>query len=160
LYSFLGIMLFVTTAGFGYQQLNFSGTWIRNDKKCVVDNDLAPNSIPVKLVVTQSNNQFDIIRSIANKGGDTTVYKEKLSLNGAPASSVIPPALNKKSTLVWKSGSSELLQSATYSDSEGNIVQKNDGTWTLLDGGKTLQIKTVVKKGDITYNWTGVFEKK
>ncbi|HZY35564.1 MAG TPA: hypothetical protein VFE53_02885 [Mucilaginibacter sp.] len=154
----LAIVLLLAATSIKAQQVDFSGNWTRNTKKCDAG-DLSINSIPVGLSVKQDTRQITITRISKNYKGDTTAYMETLKSDGSSASTVIKSNLDKKANVSWSPDKKTLTETADYADDSGNPVQKAKELWALDDNGKTLQIQLTLMVNGQDHVLTEVYDR-
>jgi hypothetical protein len=140
------------------QKPNFSGAWKRNTEKCD-PGTLSINSIPVSLDVVQIKNKIDIKRTSKNRLDSTFIYTETLGFDGSKAISVPKVGIKKTSSIQWTTDPNGFIDTADYTDDQGNLVQTIKETWTLEDGGNTLKILSLLFADGQTYHLTQIFEK-
>ncbi|HTD99012.1 MAG TPA: hypothetical protein VK668_06975 [Mucilaginibacter sp.] len=141
------------------QVTNFTGTWKRNTDKCDAGN-LSVNSIPISISVEQSKSQIQIKRVSKSAQGDSTAYTEKIKFDDSSVTSGVKPNLNKSATVAWSIDQKQLIETANYTDGQGNPMQKVKENWSLSDDGKTLTIQTIILADGKDYQLTEVFDKK
>ncbi|MBN2410771.1 hypothetical protein JXQ31_03695 [candidate division KSB1 bacterium] len=73
-----GLLLLDVFAG---DQLDFSGEWVLNENKSMLDEN-GTNFLPSKLMVTQKGNDITIVKTFQREYEDDFVIEEKLTLDG------------------------------------------------------------------------------
>ncbi len=141
------------------QGINFSGKWIRNDSLSDAG-ELSLNSIPVEIIVVHNGSQIEINRISKNANGEIINYTERINLGGSPASSVVKPNMNKNSTMDWSVDHMFLNATASYTDDQGGSIQKKKETWSLINNGKSLQIKSIMEFDGQSVPMTQMYDKR
>jgi len=149
-----------TTLTLRAQTSNFSGTWKRNTEQTRIEGRLTINSVPTAITVHQTKDSITIERNSINGNGEKFSYTEKLKAGGAGSESSPKPNLKKNSSVKWSADSKSLLETATYTDNQGNEVQKLSDTWTLEADGKRLRSVSVLSYDGQTATINAVFEKQ
>jgi len=159
-FQILTVLFLISSAGLKAQQVtNFTGTWIRNTDKCDIGDHLVINTVPVRVVINQDEKQIEIKRVQIHEQGDTAAYTEKIKFDGSAGKSVVRQNSNKSSTGAWSADHKQFLETANYTDDQGNPTQKAKETWSLSEDGKTLTFQIVLVAGDKDYELTEVFDK-
>lgn len=142
------------------QEINFSGNWKRNTEKCYTIG-ITVSSIPVEVQLKQSPLTFEITRTIDGNDNKIPAYAEVLKFDGSYSQPVIvDDNKNRKSTIHWSADHKALIEQSEYIDDKGDHIQKKTETITLMNGSKTLMIKSVIDDGDRLYKMVGIFDRK
>jgi hypothetical protein len=156
----LTLLFLITSAGLKAQQItNFAGAWVRNTEKCDVGDHFVINTVPIRVVISQDAKQIEIKRVQIHGQSDTAAYTEKIKFDGPAGNSIVRQNLNKSSTGAWSGDHKQFIETANYTDDQGNPMQKVKETWTLSEDGKILTFQIVLVVGDMDYELTEVFDK-
>lgn len=150
----------IISSAFTLINVDFSGTYSRNTEQSKGGPGISINSIPTGLAIKQDNKHLSITRTQKYGSGEIVTYTEILNVDGTQSETKIDAATKRQSTIQYAADKQSFTETSTYIDSKGNATQHKTETWTLLNGGKTLEIKLDGKNGNDEYTWTGVFDKK
>jgi hypothetical protein len=131
---------------------NFSGNWALNEAK----SELGQRGRAAKTIkVEQKDNAITITRTTAGfNGGEDVTTTETLGFDGKEVQSTGFGNSTRKSTLAWAAdGQTMTVNSNTSMERNGQTFEfSGKETWTLIDGGKSISIVTVVtsQRGEST----------
>ena len=154
--ALLGILAYPVAAQAAHP--DFSGTWVLDPAKTVVDGQMeAPTA--VTSVVVQVGDSLSVDQKVTGSFGEQAL-KKVWKVDGkawANAFSYQGVAMTLSTTLRWNGA---VLTMHTTSDYQGNAIDQSE-TWTLSADGKTLTDSTSTSvNGDYYASLTLVLNKK
>lgn len=130
------------------QKVNFSGYWKLNKEKSDFGK-ISPNSAPVRATVKQESKQIIVEWSQVYGTGDSTVYTEKLNLDGTPSEARIIDGKVKTSLVKWSEDGMKLMVTSRYSSGmTGQVV------WSLVDNGRVLMLQRTINGNDYPVSYS------
>jgi mannan endo-1,4-beta-mannosidase len=130
-------------------RINFSGEWIFNEERSVLDN-FGMSSIPYKMKVTQGENDFAIQKTIILEYTDDMITNENLTLDGKECASEFwnSPRITKAT---WSQKNDTLfVDSKVMGKRNGQKLEMvSHESWTLHDRGTILSLK------QYSHSWWG-----
>jgi mannan endo-1,4-beta-mannosidase len=123
------------------QPPDFSGEWVLNEEKSVLDN-FGANSIPYKLNIFQKGNQITIKETKILEYADDEITEEKMTLDGKEYESEFWHSTHVKTATRSKEGKTMIFESkVTFNigDQKSEMITKE--VWTLMEYGEVLSIE-------------------
>jgi mannan endo-1,4-beta-mannosidase len=122
-------------------ETNFSGIWVINEDKSVLDN-WGVGNLPYTLNITQQENKLSIRKSYILEYADNRVEEEELSLDGQEHISEMWDSPQIK-TAKWSIQQDTLLITSKVTVNRGDRTAEMSSkeSWYLQDRGKVLMIK-------------------
>jgi len=151
--SLLAILM-LSLAATANAQVNFTGFW-KLSKENSDFGKLPPNSAPVIQNITQDKSKINVERHQIYANGDSTVYTEKLNLDGKSSEIAIKGDQKKTSTIKWSEDNKTLNIVSSYS----NGIKAKE-SWSLAANGKLLTIEREAVIKDVPYKVKYVYDKQ
>jgi hypothetical protein len=121
-------------------QPDFSGEWIFNEDKSVLDN-WGPSFLPYKLEINQNGNDLNIKSTFIKEFEDNRIEEENLTLDGKECKLEFQNSPRIKTANWSEKSDSLIIVSKTTMHRGGQPMEiVSTETWTLQENGKTLSI--------------------
>lgn len=140
--------------------VDFSGTWVLNEEKCVLDNFGVGNQA-YKMEITQKENSLGVRRHFIVEWADDRIAEETLTLDGKEIKSEFFNS-PRVATVNWSAGGEALLvESRVTFNRRGQISEMvTRETWSVRERGQILSIQQVSSSFRGERKITLVFEKQ
>ncbi len=123
------------------QPTDFSGEWIFNEEKSILDN-FGASSIPYKLNISQQGNHITIKRTQILEYADDEITEEKLTLDGKEYESDFRNSPRTTKVNWSKDGKTLIFESSVEFNMGGRKSKMvTNEVWSLIKYGEVLQIK-------------------
>jgi mannan endo-1,4-beta-mannosidase len=121
--------------------VNFSGKWIFNEEKSILNN-VGASSLPYKIEIVQNENEIIIKRTVLLEYADDKTTEEKLTLDGKENKSAFMSSL-QTTTAQFKQGKDTLfIQSkVTMQRGDQRVEMMTNENWILQEKGTILSIQ-------------------
>ena len=137
--SWLTALLFSVNL-FAAEELDFTGTWMFNEEKSVLD-DMGMAFIPYKLVISKRDSELTVQKTFTMQSGEDMVIDEKMTLDGKECKSEIwnSPRIT---TANWSATGDTLnVEMRITFNQDGNINEMLlQEAWSMQDEGKLIII--------------------
>jgi hypothetical protein len=132
--SLLVVLIMVCTL-FAAEKTNFSGEWMFNEEKSVLD-EMGRAFIPYKLVITQGDNELTVQKTFTMENGEDMITDENMTLDGKECKSEIwnSPRIT---TANWTAAGDTLNieMKITFNQDGNNNEMLLQEAWSLQDEG-------------------------
>jgi hypothetical protein len=160
---FSPLLLLATILLFSFHlpdRANFSGTWALNEGKS--DLGQFARFATRKIVVDQQNDSISIDRTAPGFTGDDFTSNEVLKFDGTQGTTNLYGTSKKYGSAKWSDdGQTFMISYKLLMDFNGQTTEINGTeTWTLADGGNTLNIQNSSSSSFGDRKTTSVFDKQ
>lgn len=142
------LMFCLTLTTTVFAQTNFTGNWAFDESKSTLPESSGQGRggrgmIAIKIDVVQNNNDITIKRTSTGRDGQEFTSEEKLTLDGKLCKNTLRNR-EVESTATWSTDKKTLTikSSSTFQGNQGSMTIKTTEIFTLIEGGKALQIES------------------
>jgi mannan endo-1,4-beta-mannosidase len=140
--------------------VDFSGEWIFNEEKSILDNFGAANQ-PYKLNITQKGSDLAVQRSFIVEWGDDRITEEQLTLDGKEVESEFWNSPRVTTANLSEDGDSLIIASKTTFNRGGRTFEMvTNEKWSLQDQGMILAIEQTSTSFRGERHITMIFDKR
>jgi mannan endo-1,4-beta-mannosidase len=121
--------------------VDFSGTWILNEERCVLDNFWTGN-LPYKMAITHKENSLSVRRHFVVEWGDDRIAEETSSLDGKEIRSEFFNS-PRVTTMKWSADGDALIVESRVTFNRGGQTSEmvTKETWSVRERGRILSIQ-------------------
>jgi hypothetical protein len=145
----------LVSVSFAGEKVNFTGEWgINQEKSNLGDNGF--NVEGTKLIITQKDNEFTLVRFTNGMDGQAMQTTEKYTMDGKESANTVFNNSPKKSTFTWsEDGKSFTLVSTVVFDNNGEKMEiKSNEVWKMADDGTfTIDMNSTSGWGDLKQSY-------
>jgi hypothetical protein len=141
------------------QQLNFSGTWILEQRISVSGNNYV-NGMPSNIYIDHNADSIIIRKKTVDQNGKDTFYIESFPITGT-ISFVISSDIIKKIVLQWAAKEDQFTQIVNYENSKSKKVDRTiTYSWKLTDKNLTLDRLDENRVTGEVWSMKGIYRRK
>jgi mannan endo-1,4-beta-mannosidase len=120
---------------------DFSGTWILNEERCVLDS-FGTGNLPYKMAITHKENSLSVRRHFVVEWGDDRIAEETSSLDGKEIRSEFFNS-PRVTTMKWSADGDALIVESRVTFSRGGQTSEmvTKETWSVRERGRILSIQ-------------------